>query len=64
MTADTNLLEVRGVKKIYATLTALGGVDLTVMQQLLPWTDRAQRIGQDHAVEMHRGRRGAHRRDA
>ena len=28
--AATGLLEVRGVKKIYATLTALGGVDLTV----------------------------------
>jgi ABC-type branched-subunit amino acid transport system ATPase component len=28
--ADSILLEVRGLKKIYATLTALGGVDLTV----------------------------------
>ncbi len=28
--AASSVLEVRGVKKIYATLTALGGVDLTV----------------------------------
>jgi branched-chain amino acid transport system ATP-binding protein/urea transport system ATP-binding protein len=30
MAAASILLEVRGLKKIYATLTALGGVDLTV----------------------------------
>ena len=32
MSADTALLEVRGVKKIYATLTALDGVDLSVTE--------------------------------
>jgi len=32
MSADTALLEVRGVKKIYATLTALDGVDLGVTE--------------------------------
>ena len=31
--ADSSVLEVRGVKKIYATLTALGGVDLTVTER-------------------------------
>ena len=28
-----SVLEVRGVKKIYATLTALGGVSLTVTER-------------------------------
>jgi len=32
MSADIALLEVRGVKKIYATLTALDGVDLSVTE--------------------------------
>ena len=31
--ASANLLEVRGVKKIYATLTALAGVDLSVSER-------------------------------
>jgi len=32
MDSETNLLEVRGVKMVYATLTALDGVDLSVTQ--------------------------------
>jgi branched-chain amino acid transport system ATP-binding protein/urea transport system ATP-binding protein len=33
MSEDARLLEVRGIKKIYATLTALGGVALTVTER-------------------------------
>ena len=57
MDSESNLLEVRGVKMVYATLTALDGVDLTVTRRLISWADRPQRIGQDHAAEMHRRRR-------
>jgi hypothetical protein len=49
------VLKVTGLKKAYGAIQAVGGVSFEVMPGRDLRRDRAQRLGQDHAVQQHAG---------
>ena len=58
------LLKVSGLKKAYGAIQAVGGVSFEVHARRDLRRDRAQRLGQDHAVQQHAGPDHAGRRHA
>ena len=56
------LLEARGITKIFGKLTALEWRRTHGCRKRISWPDRTERLRQEHADEMRRRRRGAHRR--